>query len=395
MVAVSSLARLVRTSLAVLMVVGSCALPEATKIDSETDGAAGSGGAARGGNSTTAGNDGNAGAAAEGGNGASSSAGSPGEGGMPSGGSSGSTNGGAGADTANGGGGASAGNCSEAGVWPDSTPLCSDGSQPPCPLASEDGSFEIVPASYTVDAGIVSDELTGLQWEEVATLAPPTTWSEANTYCQNLDLGGFDDWHLPSLLELSSIADYGRSQPATAADFSPETGFFWTSSLHPTGNHSGINFWYGLVASWNDNDNTLGSTTARCVRGAIMPGMLTPAGMILTDAMTKMEWRANASPTPLSWPGAIDFCESLGDCWRLPTVKELITIFVPQTADHLPMAFPPPEPSTRYWSSTPYLGDNTKAWMVDFAADGALEASADGVNRQEMYRARCVRSGPQ
>lgn len=35
-------------------------------------------------------------------------------------------------------------------------------------------------------------------------------WENAKTYCDNLALGGHDDWRLPTINELETIVDYGR-----------------------------------------------------------------------------------------------------------------------------------------------------------------------------------------
>ena len=57
------------------------------------------------------------------------------------------------------------------------------------------------------------------------------TWSEARTYCDNMTLGNHDDWRLPTKIELESIVDYTRVDPAIDAAFTnTKTGPYWTAS---------------------------------------------------------------------------------------------------------------------------------------------------------------------
>jgi hypothetical protein len=325
---------LARTALALGLVLVSCVLPEAVKVDDE----AGLGGAV-----SSTGGKGNT-------------------------------------------GGKGSGVCSAAGIWPDSTPSCSNGAQPPCPLDGEDGSIYAPAPSYTVDAGHVTDELTGLVWEQDATVINPM-WSVATNYCDDLSLDGLNGWHLPLWPELLSIADYGRS-PALAEAFSQETASFWTLSATDAGNPVVISFDSGALSSVQMFE--VANMSARCVRGTLAPANLTlTAGGIITDSRTQLEWRVMASPTPLPWLEALDFCASLGDCWRLATVKELITIFDPSSAYHLFATFPSTEPRGEYWSSTPFLTDNTQSWTVDFSPDDVVRTK--GEDRLLPFFARCVR----
>jgi len=45
------------------------------------------------------------------------------------------------------------------------------------------------------------------------------TWFEATRYCENLTLGGFNNWRLPNINELYSIVDYSSIQPAIDSPF--------------------------------------------------------------------------------------------------------------------------------------------------------------------------------
>jgi hypothetical protein len=77
--------------------------------------------------------------------------------------------------------------------------------------------------------GTVTDKCTGLMWER----APATDgyyWRQAIDYCEGLTLGGHEDWRLPNLRELQSIADYGRYGPVLDPIFVTDTEWYWSSS---------------------------------------------------------------------------------------------------------------------------------------------------------------------
>lgn len=60
--------------------------------------------------------------------------------------------------------------------------------------------------------GTVTDNNTGLMWQEI-----PTTegfnWKDAKAYCESLELGGYDDWRMPTAKELYSISDFSKGWP--------------------------------------------------------------------------------------------------------------------------------------------------------------------------------------
>jgi hypothetical protein len=63
-------------------------------------------------------------------------------------------------------------------------------------------------------AGTVTDNLTGLMWAKDANTAGLKNWDGALAYCNDLILGGHDDWRLPNVKELLSLIDFGKSDPA-------------------------------------------------------------------------------------------------------------------------------------------------------------------------------------
>ena len=59
---------------------------------------------------------------------------------------------------------------------------------------------------YTVEGDVMTDVATGLMWPWVwdFTSGP---WSQGLQHCEALELGGFNDWHMPTYKELMTIAD--------------------------------------------------------------------------------------------------------------------------------------------------------------------------------------------
>jgi hypothetical protein len=111
---------------------------------------------------------------------------------------------------------------------------------------------------YTVDAGTVIDERTGLTWQRAIPAA--SSWANANTYCATLNLNG-TGWRLPSLKELMTLVDFTVTGAGAKIDVGafPATpaGFFWST---PTGRGVSFNGGFGAAVSLPGNQNV------RCVR---------------------------------------------------------------------------------------------------------------------------------
>lgn len=147
--------------------------------------------------------------------------------------------------------------------------------------------------------GTVSDRATSLVWSKGDSGAPALRgqsagaklndgrldWGEALRFCQELKLGGKDDWRLPNAKELHSVVDYARAPDATGSaaiapifdissiresDGSFNWPYFWTSTSHLDGRRPGD---FAVYVAFGKAMGQLGGG-----QGMGQPGM-GPAGM--------------------------------------------------------------------------------------------------------------------
>jgi hypothetical protein len=99
-----------------------------------------------------------------------------------------------------------------------------------------------------------------------------------------------------------------------------------------------------------------------------------------------LEWQADVPEKNFTLEEAKEYAASLGAGWRLPTIKELLTLVDYEKLNPACSVFPDC-PSEWYWSSSAYSGSTTYAWRVCFN-DGTT------YNYDVSYtsRVRCVRS---
>ena len=116
------------------------------------------------------------------------------------------------------------------------------------------------PHSYTdLGNGIIKDNVTGLMWQK-ATATGTYTWQQAVDYCNNLSLGGYTDWYLPTIRELSTLVDSSIALPGPTINttYFPDTGqsIYWSSTVPADGigNAWGVFFSYGYVYGYSKAD---------------------------------------------------------------------------------------------------------------------------------------------
>lgn len=249
------------------------------------------------------------------------------------------------------------------------------------------------PQSYVPADGIVTDQVTQLQWQQVADTTS-FTWTQASAHCAELRVNHLGGFRVPSRIELLSLIDFTVPQPTIDASAFPDApaARFWSASPYQGAASSawGVSFAFtdGLVYQ----DKVEAKYLVRCVRDgtAAMHTPRTPTAGTVHDPSTKLTWQQAESTKRRIWSDAGAYCAALdvdGRGWRLPTVKELQTL-VDETRQQpaIDAAAFPNTSADEYWTSSPVPGFPDMAWTVSFAY------GFDGFYDIKMFHhVRCVR----
>lgn len=113
---------------------------------------------------------------------------------------------------------------------------------------------------------IVSDTSSKLMWQDNSEAKIVyKNWNDAIEYCESLLFSGYNDWRLPNINELLSIADRTKYNPAINSVFSNvNSSDYWSSTTYASGTSNAwvVNFYYGNV-DWLSKTY---SYYVRCVR---------------------------------------------------------------------------------------------------------------------------------
>ncbi len=285
-----------------------------------------------------------------------------------------------------------AGSNAEGGANGGTTSTCDDVTSPNAwaswPLPDPSGGAHA--RTFALSDEVATDSLTQLAWQR--NLPQRTfTWPEAEQYCACLSLEGHDDWQLPSRMELVSIVDYTKHDPAIDEVAFPNTPLEWFWSASPV--VGGTRYWYVGFFDGDTHANTTDQEfRVRCVRQAagLTPRYDTSLAGTVKDASTDLTWQRAASAERMTWAAAAQTCTALtlaGGRWRLPSMSELQSIIDESQADPaVDTAAFPSTPSEGFWAATPLAGSTTAAWFVSF-----LEGIAYNAVLENPQRVRCVR----
>lgn len=272
---------------------------------------------------------------------------------------------------------------------------------------------------YTWTAEVVTDNKTKLLWQRTV----PTiykgcantsgkgacTWHEATRYCMSREVAdqlGAGHWRLPTKIELESLIDETTSRPAIATPAfppeSPQTGF-WTSTGYAGSqvSNAGVPSRAWVIEFERGKSQDLGTTSERSVRcvssepqtGPLVRYTVYGDGTV-KDQLTKLTWQQAALERASDRSTAAQTCEQFlldGGGWRLPVLKELLTLVDPRQVDAAYPTFFTGE-AEPYWSFSKSVSDSgldSDGWFVDFK-DGSSSLTNQG-NSEGNYLVRCVR----
>lgn len=129
-------------------------------------------------------------------------------------------------------------------------------------------------------------------------------------------------------------------------------------------------------------------------RASAPAGRYTIGNGAVYDTKTNLTWQQVISLSMHTQGDAASYCATLGLAgvtWRLPTMREILTIVDLSVAPPGPTidvtAFPD-TPAAFFWSSTPYSGTPGNAWSAQFQYGFAY-----GNLMSDTSYARCVHSG--
>ena len=254
------------------------------------------------------------------------------------------------------------------------------------------------PQSYDLGVtGTVIDNVTGLMWQR--TVRPGNlTWDGAQDACDRLELAGYDDWRLPSRIELVSILNMAETEPSIDRTAFPGTpsDWFWSSS---SAAESPTAAWYVyFYFGYPKTEERTSPFRVRCVRTANPPPGEADAdshyevgSASVHDRGTGLTWQRAVAPRSFAFHAAVDYCGQLSldghKDWRVPSMPELESLIdegaPPPAIDG--SAFPA-APSDPFWTSSLFGNKSAEAWYVQFDHGQALYGLL-----KALHRVRCVR----
>jgi hypothetical protein len=143
-------------------------------------------------------------------------------------------------------------------------------------------------------------------------------------------------------------------------------------------------------------------SAALAARANAPAGRYTVTTDTVLDTQTGLTWEAAVPSTTYTWGSAStsgtaqNYCSTLavaGGGWRLPTMKELMTIVDDTNSPGTPVdsvAFPN-TPADYYWSSTPFLPTAGQGWAVRFQQFNSGGTYSLGRDPTTALHIRCVR----
>lgn len=260
---------------------------------------------------------------------------------------------------------------------------------------------------------MVRDEVTGLVWEVKTDDGSihdvddrHYSWDEArDAFIPTLNgagFGGFDDWRLPTVRELSLLVNRGRTHSAADSFYFPQLSlYYWSSTPDPSGAAGELGHYYVQFDEGYAYNYIKGGDGAMAVRGTGPDDWGTAfvdhGDGTVTDTVTGLMWQQIGPTDAMNWRDALAYCEALEFAghtdWRLPDVNELQSLVdYSRCGPSIDTdAFPETEPAF-YRTATTIAGTFCdQAWVVDFNL-GYVDLYF-GSQKSALQYVRAVRGG--
>jgi hypothetical protein len=309
------------------------------------------------------------------------------------------------------------------------------------PFYGQDAQYDGNQPSYTDNGdGTVTDNVTNLMWQQ--TMNEKMTYDEAVEYANSCNLGGYDDWRIPSIKELFSLIQFtGESGGEVAKVLYIDTDIFdqpigdtsigereidaqtWSSTQYVSTTMNGdatvfgVNFIDGRIKGYpmikkKSREDNLGYF--RLVRGNEAYGeniFVDNGDGTISDLATGLMWQMSDDGETRDWEEALDYAENLElagyDDWRLTNIKELQSIVDYSKSldttnspaiDSLFVLSEIKDPEGNmnygyYWSSTTHQDGNNIAANASYVSFGEAQGEMFG-ELMDVHGCGAVRSDP-
>lgn len=279
----------------------------------------------------------------------------------------------------------------------------------------------------------ITDLNTGLMWQQTSEF-DRISFDEAFEYVENLNLGGYDDWRLPTIKELYSIANFngelledGDSTPYLDTDYfyfeydrMAFAGQFWSSTVYVGGpiqeseqqGAFGFNFADGHIKAYGTGYYYDGTTFEETVPGCFVLAVRGEENVYgvndfsdntdgtVTDEATGLMWQSADDGVTRDWVEALAYAESSEYAgysdWRLPSAKELQSI-IDYSSTSIPAIntnyFTISVFDSYFWSSTTHGDFKYTAIYLSFGYAYSTTSDLDGVY-YDWHGAGAQRSDP-
>jgi hypothetical protein len=116
------------------------------------------------------------------------------------------------------------------------------------------------------NSDVYMDTRTGILWQDNKDAKSiKQDWSGAKSYCKDLSLSGYSDWHLPSINELETLSNDDKSSPAIISGIKNIiSSFYWSSSANVNNAKSAWYVYFGNGSSNSSNKDY--KSYVRCAR---------------------------------------------------------------------------------------------------------------------------------